>query len=66
MADTTEARELLESRDVAVAFAAVSTNNWMASLGAPLLAAVVAVVVMMILMNRQANGGGGRQDDGLR
>lgn len=59
VADTTEARELLESRDVAVAFAAVSTNNWMASLGAPLLAAVVAVVVMMILMNRQANGGGG-------
>ena len=59
VADTTEARELLESRDVAVAFAAVSTNNWMTSLGAPLLAAVVAVVVMMILMNRQANGGGG-------
>lgn len=59
VADTTEARELLESENVAVAFAAVSTNNWMASLGAPLLAAVVAVVVMMILMNRQANGGGG-------
>ena len=59
VADTSEARELLEAKDVAVAFAAVSTNNWMASLGAPLLAAVVAVVVMMLLMNRQANGGGG-------
>ena len=48
VADTSEARELLEAKDVAVAFAAVSTNNWMASLGAPLLAAVVAWIIGIV------------------
>ena len=57
--DTTEARDLLEQYQVSVAFASVSTNDWLASIGSPILAAVVAVVVVMLLMNRQANGGGG-------
>ncbi len=57
--DTTEARDLLEQYQVSVAFASVSTNDWLTSIGSPILAAVVAVVVVMLLMNRQANGGGG-------
>ena len=57
--DTTEARDLLEQYHVSVAFASVSTNDWLTSIGSPILAAVVAVVVVMLLMNRQANGGGG-------
>ncbi len=59
MPDTTEARDLLEQYQVSVAFASVSTNDWLTSIGSPILAAVVAVVVVMLLMNRQANGGGG-------
>ena len=55
--DTTEARDLLEQYHVSVAFASVSTNDWLTSIGSPILAAVVAVVVVMLLMNRQANGG---------
>jgi len=61
--DTTAAQELLKKGEVPVSFVAVKENDWMNSLGVPLLVAVVVVFFMMMLMNRQSGGGNGKMMD---
>lgn len=61
--DTVEAGKLLQKADVPVAYDNVRSQNWLQSLGIPLLVAVVVVFVMMMFMNRQAGGGNSRMMD---
>lgn len=61
--DTVAAQELLQMGGVSVSFAAVKENDWMNSLGVPLLVAVVVVFLMMMLLNRQAGGSNGKMMD---
>lgn len=58
--DTVEAGKLLQKAGVPVAYDNVRSQNWLQSLGIPLLVAVVVVFVMMMFMNRQAGGGNSR------
>ena len=61
--DTVEAGGLLQKAGVPVAYDNVRSQNWLQSLGIPLLVAVVVVFVMMMFMNRQAGGGNSRMMD---
>ena len=61
--DTVEAGKLLQKAGVPVAYDNVRSQNWLQSLGIPLLVAVVVVFVMMMFMNRQAGGGNSRMMD---
>lgn len=61
--DTVEAGGLLQEAGVPVAYDNVRSQNWLQSLGIPLLVAVVVVFVMMMFMNRQAGGGNSRMMD---
>ena len=61
--DTVAAQELMKEGNVSVSFEAVKENDWMTSLGVPLLVAVVVVFLMMMLMNRQAGGSNGKMMD---
>lgn len=61
--DTVEAGRLLQKAGVPVAYDNVKSQNWLQSLGIPLLVAVVVVFVMMMFMNRQAGGGNSRMMD---
>ena len=61
--DTVAAKDLLQSENISVSFGAVKENDWMSSLGIPLLVAVVVVFLMMMIMNRQAGGSNGKMMD---
>ncbi len=61
--DTVEAGKLLQKAGVPVSYDNVRSQNWLQSLGIPLLVAVVVVFVMMMFMNRQAGGGNSRMMD---
>ena len=64
LSDVNKAEELMISNDVEVTFGDVEEENYLMTIGLPMLLSLMVVVVMFIFMNRQAGGGGKMADFG--
>ena len=64
LSDVNKAEELMISHDVEVTFGDVEEENYLMTIGLPMLLSLMVVIVMFVLMNRQAGGGGKMADFG--
>ena len=64
LSDVNKAEELMISHDVEITFGDVEKENYLMTIGLPMLLSLMVVIVMFVLMNRQAGGGGKMADFG--
>ena len=64
LSDVNKAEALMISHDVEVTFGDVEEENYLMTIGLPMLLSLMVVIVMFVLMNRQAGGGGKMTDFG--
>ena len=62
--DVTKAEELMVAVGVDVTFGDVEEENYLMTIGLPMLLSLLVVIVMFAMMNRQAGGGGKMADFG--
>ena len=62
--DVTKAEELMVAVGVDVTFGDVEKENYLMTIGLPVLLSLMVVIVMFAMMNRQAGGGGKMADFG--
>ena len=63
LSDVNTAEAHLLKYDVDVSFGDVEEENYLVTIGLPVLLSVVVVMAMFMFMNRQAGGGGGKMAD---
>ena len=63
LSDVNTAEAHLLKYDVDVSFGDVEEENYLVTIGLPVLLSIVVVMAMFVFMNRQAGGGGGKMAD---
>ena len=63
LSDVNKAEEIMLVHDVEVTFGDVEEENYLMTIGLPMLLSLMVVIVMFVIMNRQAGGGGKGQVD---
>ncbi len=63
LSDVNTAEAHLLKYDVDVSFGDVEEENYLVTIGLPVILSIVVVIVMFMFMNRQAGGGGGKMAD---
>ncbi len=63
LSDVNKAEEQMVKNGVEVTFGDVEEENYLITIGVPVLLTIGAVLLLFMLMNRQAGGGGGKMAD---
>lgn len=64
LSDVNKAEEIMHNYDVEVTFGDVEEENYLMTIGLPMLLSLMVVIVVFIIMNRQTGGGGKMVDFG--
>ena len=64
LSDVNKAEEIMLVHDVEVTFGDVEEENYLMTIGLPMLLSLMVVIVMFVIMNRQTGGGGKMVDFG--